>query len=170
MLVFLIGMMVPIHCTLIPIYITFAKISLINTYLGLIIPYVAFGFPTTIYIMTGFFSSLPREMEEAAVIDGCGLPTCFFRIMLPISKVGLFTVSIFSFVGNWNELLVALIFTNSDNVKTLPVGLTSFVGVYNTNYAPMLAAIVIAILPTIAVYCSFSNAIVDGLTAGAVKG
>jgi raffinose/stachyose/melibiose transport system permease protein len=170
MSVFLIGMMVPIHATLIPLYLIFSKIGLINSFMGLIIPYMVFAFPTTIYILSSFFSSLPRDIEEAAVIDGCGLWKVFWEIIIPISTPGLFTVSIFGFVASWNELLVALIFTTGDNVKTLPVGLSNFVGTYSTNYAPMLAAIVLAMFPTILIYCMFSNKIIGGMTAGAVKG
>jgi ABC-type sugar transport system, permease component len=168
--IFLIGMMVPIHATLIPLYLIFSKIGLINSFMGLIIPYMVFAFPTTIYILSNFFSSLPRDIEEAAVIDGCGLWKVFWGIILPISTPGLFTVSIFGFVASWNELLVAMIFTTGDNVKTLPVGLSNFVGTYSTNYAPMLAAIVLAMFPTILIYCMFSNKIIGGMTAGAVKG
>lgn len=167
--VFLIGMMVPIHATLIPLYLIFSKMGLINSFMGLIIPYMVFAFPMTIYILSNFFSSLPRDIEEAAIIDGCGLWKVFWEIVLPISTPGLFTVSIFGFVASWNELLVAMIFTTGDNVKTLPVGLSNFVGTYSTNYAPMLAAIVLAMLPTIIVYCMFSNKIIGGMTAGAVK-
>lgn len=162
--------MVPIHATLIPLYIIFSKIGLINSLIGLIIPYTVFAFPMTIYILSNFFSSLPREIEEAAVIDGCGLWEVFIKIILPISSPGLATVSIFGFVASWNELLVAMIFSTNDTAKTLPVGLTNFVGTYSTNYAPMLAAIVLAMLPTIIIYCLFSNRIIAGMTAGSVKG
>ena len=148
----------------------FSKIGLINSLIGLIIPYMVFAFPITIYILSSFFASLPRELEEAAVIDGCSLWRVFVKIIIPISTPGLFTVSIFGFVGSWNELLVAMIFTTSDNAKTLPVGLTNFVGTYSTNFAPMLAAIVLAMLPTIVIYCMFSNKVIAGMTAGAVKG
>jgi len=168
--IFLLGMMVPIHATLIPLYMIFSKIGLINSLIGLIIPYMVFAFPITIYILSSFFASLPRELEEAAVIDGCSLWRVFVKIIIPISTPGLFTVSIFGFVGSWNELLVAMIFTTSDNAKTLPVGLTNFVGTYSTNFAPMLAAIVLAMLPTIVIYCMFSNKVIAGMTAGAVKG
>lgn len=170
MVLLLTGMMVPIHATLIPLYVMFTTLGLLNSYIGLIIPYVVFSFGQSIYIMRGFFTNLPKEMEEAAVIDGCSLWGAFWRIIMPISTAGIFTIGLFTFNGTWNELLVALIFTSSENVRTLPPGLTSFVGQYSTNYAPMLAAIVIAVVPTIIVYCCFSNRIVGGLTAGAVKG
>lgn len=170
MTLFLSGMMVPIHASLIPLFVWFSNLGLIDNYLSLIIPYIVFSFGQSIYIMRGFFGNLPKEMEEAAVIDGCSLWGAFWRVIIPISTGGIFTIGLFTFNGTWNELLVAKIFTNSDSVRTLPVGLTNFVGPNMTNYGPMFAAIVIAIIPTIAVYCMLSNKIVGGLTAGAVKG
>lgn len=167
---FMLGMMIPVHAILIPLMVLFTKLHLTDTYIGLIIPYTVFGFAQAIFIMCGFFASVPREMEEAAVIDGCSIWKCFWTVIIPISRPGLFTIGLFVFNGTWNELLVALIFTNSDAIKTLPVGLATFVGEYSTNYGPMLAAIVIAILPALILYCCFSNQIVGGLTSGAVKG
>lgn len=167
---FLIGMMVPIHCILIPLFKTFSKMHLYNSLLGLIIPYTVISLPTTIFIMTGFFKNMPNEMFEAACIDGCSIYKIFTSIALPLSKTGIFVTALMAFVGNWNELLLAMVFISDDEKKTLPVALSKFVGPYNTNYTQMFAAIIIAILPTIIVYCCFSNQIVDGLTAGAVKG
>ena len=167
---FLIGMMVPIHCVLIPLFKTFSSIHLYNNLLGLIIPYVTFSLPITIYIMEGFFENMPQEIFEAACIDGCSIYKCFTSVAVPLSKTGLFVTGLMSFVANWNELLLAMVFISDDLKKTLPVSLSKFVGPYNTNYVQMFAAIIIAIIPTIVVYCCFSNQIVDGLTAGAVKG
>ena len=141
---FLTGMMIPVHCILIPVF--------------------------TIFIMTGFFQSLPNELFESACIDGCSIYRSFTHIALPLSRTGLFVTGLMTFVANWNELLLAMVFISDDGKKTLPVSLSKFVGPYNTNYSQMFAAIVIAIIPTIVVYCMFSNQIVDGLTAGAVKG
>ncbi len=167
---FLIGMMIPIHCVLIPLFKTFSNMHLYNSLLGLIIPYTVVSLPTTIFIMTGFFKNMPNEMFEAACIDGCSIYKIFTSIALPLSKTGIFVTALMAFVGNWNELLLAMVFISDDAKKTLPVALSKFVGPYNTNYTQMFAAIIIAILPTIIVYCCFSNQIVDGLTAGAVKG
>lgn len=168
--VFLVGMMIPIHCTLIPLFIIFTKLHFTDSYLSLIIPYIVFSFPTTIFILTGFFRSIPRELEEAAVIDGCTIWHTFRKIILPIAKPALLTVSIFIFIGNWNELLLALVLVNNDKYKTLPIGLTNFVGMYSTNYTPMLAAIVLAVAPTIILYSIFNAKIISGLTLGAIKG
>lgn len=167
---FLLGMMLPVHCVLIPLFTRFARIGLSNSLVGLIIPYLTFSLPTTIFIMTGFFQSMPNELIESACIDGSSIYGIFFKIALPLSRTGLFVTGLMTFVANWNELLLAMVFISDDAKKTLPVSLSKFVGPYNTNYSQMFAAIIIAIIPTIIVYCVFSNQIVDGLTAGAVKG
>ena len=167
---FLIGMMIPVHCVMIPLFTRFAKIGLSNTLTGLVLPYLTFSLPLTIYIMTGFFRSMPNELIESACIDGATVGQIFIMIALPVCKTGLFVTGLMSFVNNWNELLLAMVFISDDNKKTLPVALSKFVGPYNTNYSQMFAAIIIAVIPTIRVYCAFSNQIVDGLTAGAVKG
>lgn len=167
---FMTGMMIPVHCVLIPLFTKFAKVGLANNLVGIILPYLTFSLPITIYIMKGFFESLPNELFESACIDGCSVYKMFSTIGVPLSKTGLFVTGLMTFVANWNELLLAMVFISDDTKKTLPVSLSKFVGPYNTNYSQMFAAIVIAIVPTIIVYCCFSNQIVDGLTAGAVKG
>ncbi|MCR5415643.1 MAG: carbohydrate ABC transporter permease [Pseudobutyrivibrio sp.] len=167
---FLLGMMIPVHCVLIPLFTRFAKVGLTNSLIGLIIPYLTFSLPITIFIMVGFFESMPNELIESACIDGATIYEIFFKVCLPLGKTGLFVTGLMTFVGNWNELLFAMVFISDDLKKTLPVSLSKFVGPYNTNYTQMFAAIIIAIIPTIVVYCAFSNQIVDGLTAGAVKG
>ena len=166
----LIGMMIPIHCVLIPLFVRFARVGLSNSLIGIIIPYLTFSLPVTIFIMTGFFRSIPNELFESACIDGCTIYKMFFSIALPLSRTGLFVTGLMTFINNWNELLMAMVFISDDMKKTLPVALSKFVGPYQTNYAQMFAAIVIAIVPTIVVYSVFSNQIVDGLTQGAVKG
>ena len=167
---FLTGMMIPIHCVLIPLFTRFANFHLSNTLIGIIIPYVTFSLPITIFIMTGFFKGMPNELIECACIEGANIFQIFSKICLPLGKTGLCVTGLMTFIGNWNELLLAMVFISDDNKKTLPVALSKFVGPYNTNYSQMFAAIIIAIIPTIVVYCAFSNQIVDGLTAGAVKG
>ncbi len=167
---FLTGMMIPVHCVLIPLFTRFAKVGLSNSLTGLILPYLTFALPITIFIMVGFFEGMPNELIESACIDGATIYQIFFKVCLPLGKTGLFVTGLMTFVGNWNELLLAMVFISDDLKKTLPVSLSKFVGPYNTNYSQMFAAIIIAIIPTIVVYCAFSNQIVDGLTAGAVKG
>lgn len=167
---FLTGMMIPVHCVLIPLFTKFANIHLSNTLIGIIIPYVTFSLPITIFIMTGFFKSIPNELIECACLEGANIFQIFFRICLPLGRTGLCVTGLMTFIGNWNELLVAMVFISNEAKKTLPVALSKFVGPHGTNYSQMFAAIIIAIIPTIVVYCAFSNQIVDGLTAGAVKG
>lgn len=167
---FLTGMMIPVHCVLIPLFTRFAAFNLSNSLIGIIIPYLTFSLPITIFIMEGFFSSMPNELIECACMEGANIFQIFFKICLPLGRTGLFVTGLMTFVGNWNELLLAMVFISDDAKKTLPVSLSKFVGPYNTNYSQMFAAIMIAVIPTIIVYCAFSNKIVDGLTAGAVKG
>ncbi len=167
---FLTGMMIPVHCVLIPLFTRFAHLHLSDTLTGLVIPYLTFSLPITIFIMTGFFKGIPNELIECACIEGANIFQIFYRICLPLGKTGLCVTGLMTFIGNWNELLVAMVFISDEAKKTLPVALSKFVGPHGTNYPQMFAAIIIAILPTIIVYCAFSNQIVDGLTAGAVKG
>ncbi len=167
---FMIGMMIPVHCVLIPLFVHFSRIGLTDSLPSIILPYIVFGMPITIYILTGFFRSMPNELFEAASIDGCNIYRCFFTIGLPLAQTGLFVTGLMTFVGNWNELLLAMVFISDKLKKTIPVTLSYFVGPYKTNYVQMFAAILIAIVPNIVVYSCFSNKIVDGLTQGAVKG
>ena len=170
MIYILIGMMIPVHCVLIPLFVRFANIGLNNNLWGLIIPYLTFSLPTCVFIMSGFFRSIPNELLESACMDGCTIYQIFFKICFPLARTGLFVTGLMTFIGNWNELLLALVFVSDANKKTLPVALTKFVTPYQTNYDKMFPAIMIAIIPTIIVYSLFSNQIVDGLTTGAVKG
>ena len=167
---FLLGMMIPVHCVLIPLFVQFSKWNLTDSLFGLIIPYTVFALPLVIFLMTGFFKSLQNEIFEAACIDGCNIYSCFFRIALPLTKTGFSVAGMMTFVANWNELLMALVFISDADKKTLPVTLSYFVGPYAVNYVQMFAAIIIALAPTIIVYLIFSNQIVEGLTTGAVKG
>lgn len=169
MIYILVGMMIPVHCVLIPLFVRFAKLGLTNNLWGLILPYLTFSLPTCVFIMAGFFRSIPNDLLESACMDGCTIYQVFFRICFPLARTGLFVTGLMTFVGNWNELLLALVFMSDDMKKTLPVALTKFVTPYQTNYDKMFPAIMIAIIPTIIVYSLFSNQIVDGLTAGAVK-
>lgn len=167
---FSIGLMIPLHTVLLPLFIWFTKAHLINTRLSLIIAYSAFNLPVAILILSGFFGSIPRELEEAAIVDGCSIVQVFWKIILPISKSALLVVCIFSFVTIWNELLVALIFVSDPSKMTLPVGLVSFKGEYATTFAPLLAAVVITMVPSIIIYSALSDRIIEGMTAGAIKG
>ena len=168
--VFLSGVMIPIHSTLIPLFIMFTKLHISNTYLSLILPYVTFALPMAIFILTGFMRDFPTEIEESAVMDGASMITIFLKMMIPIIKPAIATVTIYTFISMWNELIYAIVFLNKESMMTLPVGLTNFKGEYTTNWVAMIAAVVIGIVPTITVYIFLNGKIIQGMTAGAVKG
>lgn len=166
----LIGMMVPIHATLIPLFVYFSKLGMVDSQLGLIIIYAAFALPAAILILSGFLSAIPNELMEASVIDGCTAYGLFWRVILPVSKSALMTIIIFSFVSIWNELLTALVFISDPSKMTLPVGLSNFKDQYTTDFAPMFAAILMATIPTLIVCAIFSKRIMSGMAEGALKG
>lgn len=167
---FLIGVMIPIHSTLIPLFMAFTKIKLTNHYPALILPYVAFALPAAIFILSGFMSTFPREIEEAAVMDGCSMKGVFWRMIFPLSKSAIATIAIFTFVSCWNELMFALILMSDPLKMTLPVSLTRFRGQYSTNWSIQLAATVIMIIPSLLVYMFLNDKIIKSMTVGAVKG
>lgn len=167
---FLLGVMIPIHSTLIPLFTMFNKIKLTNSYIALILPYVAFALPTSIFILTGFMSTISKEIEEAFIIDGGNMVGVFWKIIFPLSKSSIAAISIFNFVSMWNELMFALIFMSDPNKMTLPVSLTRFKGQYSTNWTVQLSAIVIMVIPSISVYLFLSDRIMRSMTIGAIKG
>ena len=166
----LMGMMVPIHAALLPLFIILSKSHMLNSYLSLIIPYVTFGLPMAIYLFISFMESLPRELEEAAAIDGCGIYQMFFRIILPLIRPAIATVSIFTFISAWNELMFAVTFINKAEYKTLTVGIMSMVGAYTTKWGEIGAGLMIATIPTVIMYLLLSKQVQQSLVAGAVKG
>lgn len=166
----LMGVMIPIHSTLIPLFTMFNNWGITNRYIALILPYVAFALPTSIFILSGFMSTFPREIEEAVVIDGCGMAGLFWKIILPMSKTPVATISIYNFVSMWNELMFALIFLSDPEKTTLPVSLTRFRGQYSTNWTIQLAAVVIMVIPSIAAYMFLNDKIIESMTIGSVKG
>jgi|LSQX01.3.fsa_nt_gb raffinose/stachyose/melibiose transport system permease protein len=167
---FLIGMMMPLHASLLPLLLILKKLGIYNTLWALIIPYSAFAFPMAILVFTGFLHSLPKEFEEASLLDGCNIYRTFFRIVLPLMKPAIATISIFTFVSTWNELMFAVTFINKQEYKTLTVGIMSMVGQYSTNWGPIGAGLVFATLPTLLIYMLMSNQVQKSFTSGAVKG
>lgn len=168
--VFLLGMMIPIYALIIPLFSIFKSMGLLNTYLAVIIPQVAVGFPMAVFIICGFMDSIPRELEEAAVIDGCSIYQCFSRIILPIAKSSVVTVAVVQFINVWNDLLLPRIFLTDSDMMTLPVGLTNFQSMYSTDYVGEIAAVIITIIPSIIIYVVLHKQIMEGMVAGAVKG
>ncbi|WP_425436257.1 carbohydrate ABC transporter permease [Paenibacillus rigui] len=167
---FVVGMLIPIHSTLVPLFILMKQMSVLNTYWALILPYTAFALPTAIFVLTAYLTSVPKEIEEAAFIDGTGLWGVFLRIMLPISLPALSTVTILSFLHSWNDFSFALVFISKSTLKTLPLSIATFADGYQTDYGLTLAAMTIAVIPTILVYLAFQEQVMKGMTAGAVKG
>lgn len=170
MKVILLGMMVPIHAALLPLFMVLKNAHLLNTYWALIIPYVAFGLPMGVYIIGSFFASIPRELEEAAAIDGCGIYRIWGTIMLPLVKPALATVAIFTYISSWNELMFAVTFISKKEYKTITVGIMSMIGTFTTKWGEIGAGLVIATIPTILIYLLLSEQVQKSLVAGAVKG
>jgi raffinose/stachyose/melibiose transport system permease protein len=168
---FLLGMMIPIHATLLPLFISFRNAHLLNSYWCLIFPYVGFGIPIAMYILVGFMQKIPKEMEESAFIDGAGVFRSFYQIILPIVKPAMATVAIFTFLSSWNELMFAITFISKTQFRTLTVGLQSMVGQYQTQWGPINAGLVVGTIPTVIIYSFMSKEIQNSFAAaGAVKG
>lgn len=170
MTLILLGMMVPIHAALLPLFMVLKNLHLLNTYWSLIIPYVAFGIPLAVFIVSSFFKGLPRELEESAVIDGCGIYRTFFSIMLPLISPAIATVAIFTFLSCWNELMFATTFINDSLYQTLTVGMMSMVGTYITQWGIIGAGLMIATIPTIVIYLLLNKQVQKSMIAGAIKG
>lgn len=167
---FLFGMMIPIFACLIPMFQIYNALGLRNTYWALVLPQVGFGLPMCIYLYTGFFKFLPDSLLEAAVIDGAGMGTVFWKIVVPMAKNTTMTVLTYNFVFVWNEFTYANTFISSSEMKTLPIGLNDFVGQFGrVDWGSTFAAIVISILPTLVVYFILNKNIIEGMAAGAVK-
>lgn len=168
---FLLGMMIPIHATLLPLFISFRNAHMLNSYWCLILPYIGFGIPIAMYILVGFMQKIPKEMEESAFIDGAGVFTSFYQIIVPMVKSAMATVAIFTFLSSWNELMFAITFISKSDFRTLTVGLQSMVGQYATSWGPINAGLVIGTIPTVVIYAFMSREIQNSLSAaGAVKG
>jgi len=153
-----------------PLYLLLRELRLINTYPGLVLPYLTFAMPLTIWLLVGFFRQLPPELEEAALIDGAGRLRTLWEIILPLAGPGLATTAILTFLYCWNEFLFALSFTLGPEMQTVPVAIALFRGQYQVPWGQILAASVVATAPVAALVLVAQRRIVAGLTAGAVKG
>ena len=166
----LFGMLIPIPALLIPMFIQFKGMGLFDQRITLIIPYVAFGLPFSVFLVESFITSIPGEMEEAAMIDGSGFLRMLFLIIMPLCTPILTTIAILQFFSKWNEFPFALVLVNSENLKTIPIGLLNFSSQFSTNYPLKMAALTLAILPVVLMYLAFNKKIIEGMTAGAIKG
>jgi N-acetylglucosamine transport system permease protein len=169
---FLAAMMIPGWLGYIPAWFLLRDLKLLGTHLGLIITYTSNSLPFTVFLLYSFFKTLPKEMEESAIIDGASLQTTFWRIMLPLAKSGLLTVAIFNFLGVWNEYFWALVTISENKLKTLPLGMANLYEVahYATDWGAMFAGFIIMLVPTFVVYAVFQNQLTQGITVGALKG
>jgi len=153
-----------------PLYLLLRELHLINTYPGLVLPYLTFAMPLTVWLLVGFFRQLPGELEEAAMVDGAGRLRAFWEVIVPLAVPGIATTAILTFVYSWNEFLFALSFTLGPERQTVPVAIALFRGQYQVPWGQILAAAVVATLPVTLLVLAFQRRIVQGLTAGAVKG
>ncbi len=171
MMLFIAGIGIPFPLLFIPLFVILTGIGINNTLIGLGVLFVALSLPFTIYMLTGFFGSLPVELEEAAIIDGASDFQVFFQVMLPLGTPGLITAAIFNFIGLWNEYQLALVFLNDPNKSTLSLGLYSLSNgmEYTGDWVGLLAGVVIVMIPTIILYIVLSERMISGITMGAVK-
>ncbi|WP_069998995.1 carbohydrate ABC transporter permease [Cellulosilyticum sp. I15G10I2] len=170
LIIFLLGLMIPMHSTLLPLFIFLKKTQLYNTYVALILPYIGFSLPMAIFVLVGFFGTLPRELEESACLDGANIYQIFAKIMLPLIKPAVATISIFTYLSCWNELMFATTFVSKQEYKTLTVGIMGMVGQYATRWGELGAGLVIATIPTVLIYISMSKQVQKSFTTGALKG
>lgn len=166
----LLGMMIPIHATLLPNYKIYSTLGITDTLWAILIPYVAFSLPQGMFLMTGFLDSIPKELEEAAVMDGCGIYRIVFRIITPMLKPSIATVAIMTFLNNWNEFMMASTYLSSPKWKTLPFSVLEFTGQYSSNYAVQFAVMALTAAPAVIVYIILNKQITKGVAMGAVKG
>ena len=166
----LVGMMIPIHAALLPVFVVMRNLKIIDTIWSLIIPYTGFAIPMGIMIIYGMMDGIPRELDESACIDGCSIYRMFFSIILPMLRPAIATAAIFTFLQSWNELMMAVTFISKDSAKTLTVGIQSMAGQYLTEWGPIGAALVVATVPTLILYFMLSSQVQKSLVAGAVKG
>lgn len=166
----MIALLVPAGSLLVPIYILLRDLHLYNTPFALLLPYITFGLPVTIFVIAAYLKSIPYELEEAGVMDGLSAFGLFWRVILPLTGPALVTVFILCFLGNWNEFIMANLFTAKDSLKTLPVGMVAFRDQFNMNYGGLAASIMFSVVPVIILYSILQEKIIEGVTAGSVKG
>jgi len=167
---FTIGLMFPFAVAILPLYILLRQLGLLDNPLGVILPQAAFGLPVTITILRGFFRTIPADVEEAALLDGCSPFGFFWHILLPMARPALATVSVLAVVASWNNFLLPLVVFNDATWWTLPLGVTQFQGQYAADIARILAYVVLAMVPALALYVVAERQLIGGLTAGATKG
>lgn len=167
---FLMGMLIPVHSLLVPIYVVFNNTGLGNQWFTLIIPYVAFGLPIAVFLVEGFIKAIPVELEEAAAIDGSSFTRTLFSIILPVAKPILVTIAIIQTFSCWNEFSFALVLIKDVRLQTVPLAMTMFKGQFASDYPKIMSAMLTTMAPIVVLYFAFSKQIIKGMVAGAVKG
>ncbi|GLI06513.1 sugar ABC transporter permease [Paenibacillus tyrfis] len=166
----LLSLLIPPASLLIPLYIMVKDMGLYNTPLALIIPYMAFGIPLTVFVVAAFMKAIPTELEEAGIMDGLSAYGLLFRVVFPLSLPTLVTVFIINFLGHWNEYVMANLFLSTQTLRTLPVAVVGFADKFNMNYGALCASISISVIPIIIIFTFLQKQIIEGVTAGSVKG
>lgn len=169
-LLLMMGLMIPIHATLLPNYTIFDKVGILDTIFALLIPYIAFSLPQGFFLTSSYLDSVPKELEEAAIVDGCGIYKTLAIIVLPMMKSSITTVAIMTYLNNWNEFIMAMTFLSSPKWKTLPFAILEFTGQYSSDYAVQFAVMTLSALPAIIIYILLNKHITKGVAMGAVKG
>lgn len=167
---FAFGIMVPIHAVIIPLNVMFKKMGLTNTRVSLIIAFIVLNTSFSIFIISAFMKQLPRDIEEAAIIDGCGRVQLFVRIVIPICRSALATAGTLTFINCWNDLLLSLTLISTSTKNTLNYSVYSLKSEFISNYGTITAGIIILIVPVLLAYCLFQEQIIKGMVSGAVKG
>ena len=167
---FLMGMLIPVHSLLVPIYIVFRNCGISNRWFTLLFPYISFGLPMGIFLVEGYVKGIPVSLEEAAAIDGSTFSKTLFQVILPICKPILVTVAIIQVFSCWNEFSFALVLIKSVGLQTVPLALTQFKGQFASDYPKQMAAMLITMAPIVVLYFAFSKQIIKGMVSGAVKG
>jgi N-acetylglucosamine transport system permease protein len=172
LLALMLGMAIPIEMIMIPIYLIYEAVNINDSLLGLILIYTAISLPFSIFVLVGFFRSLPQELEEAAILDGASEYGVFWKVMAPLAMPGIITVTIFNFLGVWNEYMLAYILIKTPEKDTIPLGLYNLMWTtqYSANWTAMFAGFVIVMIPTILVFLLLQDRITRGMTVGALKG
>ena len=169
---FLSGMLFPVFLALVPLFSLVNQLGMLNTFHGLILVYVAYSLPFTIFFLTGFFKTLPTELEESAIIDGANPFQVFFKVMLPMASPGLISMGIFNFLGMWNQYVIPLVLISDESKYMLSQGLAFmlFKQFYENDWSALFAALTIIMIPSLIVYITFQRQIQSGITTGALKG
>lgn len=169
LLLILATQLLPFVVLVTPLYLAFSELRLVNSYPGLVLVYVAMTLPLAIYLMTGYFNTIPRVLDEAARIDGCSTIDIVFKVIVPVAVPGIVTVAITAFIATWEEFLFSSVLMTTDKLKTVQVGVAGFFGEYSTDWSLVMAASTLAAVPTILLFFFVQKRLVSGMSAGSVK-